>query len=284
MKTAISERRAWATVLVTALLVAFTALVLYPFLLMLLMSFRRSADIILNPVALPTSIQWQNYAQLFTDPRVRFHRYFINSVVVTAVVLAIVLTLSSLAGYGLARKRFEFRGRSVVFMVFLLSLMVPTQAVYIPQFKMMITYGLYNTRLSIILLYAALQLSMSILLLRGYFQTVPAELEESAVIDGASDRAVFLKIMVPIARPALVSVGLLSFLGSWNELLQALTLLSNRALWTLPLAMMNFIGERSASYGMAAASLVVGVAPMVALYLAFSEQFIQSMTVGAVKG
>lgn len=278
------ERSVWASVTVSALLVAFTVLVMYPFLLMLIMSVRKTSDIILNPLGLPTAIQWQNYTQLFTDPRIRFHRYFINSVVVTAAVLAIVLTLSSLAGYGLGRKRYEFRFRSFVFTLFLLSLMVPVQAVYIPQFKMMISYGLYNTRLSIILLYAALQLPMSIMLLRAYFQTIPAEMEESAVIDGASDRTTFRKIMLPIARPALVSVGLLSFIGSWNELLQALTLLSNSALWTLPLAMMNFIGERSASYGIAAASLVVGIAPVVIVYLAFAEKFIESMTVGAVKG
>jgi len=278
------ERPGWVTVTVSVFLVAFTVLVMYPFLLMLIMSIRKTADIILNPLALPTSIHWQNYAQLFADQRIRFHRYFINSVIVTTAVLAIVLSLSSLAGYGLGRKRFEFRLRSFVFTLFLLSLMVPIQAVYIPQFKMMISYGLYNSRLSIILLYSALQLSMSIMILRSYFQTIPAEMEESAVIDGASDRVVFLRIMLPIARPALVSVGLLSFIGSWNELLQALTLLSNPALWTLPLAMMNFIGERSASWGMAAASLVVGIAPVVAVYLAFAEQFIESMTVGAVKG
>jgi raffinose/stachyose/melibiose transport system permease protein len=284
MRTIARERNAWATVVVSAFLVIFTVVVVYPFILMLLMSMRRNAEIILNPIALPTSLQWQNFTQLFTDPRIRFHRYFLNSVVVTVAVLAIVLTLSALAGYGLGRKRYDFRGRAFIFTLFLLSLMIPTQAVYIPQFKMMISYGLYNTRLSIILLYGALQLPMSILLLRSYFQTIPAEMEESAVIDGASDRRVLVSIMIPIARPAFVSVGLLSFIGSWNELLQALTLLSNTALWTLPLAMMNFIGERSASYGMAAASLVVGIAPVVVLYLFSAERFIESMTVGAVKG
>jgi raffinose/stachyose/melibiose transport system permease protein len=284
MRTIARERNAWATVVVSAFLVIFTAVVVYPFFLMLLMSVRKNAEIILNPLALPTSLQWQNFAQLFTDPRIRFHRYFVNSVVVTLTVLAIVLTLSALAGYGLGRKRYDFRGRALIFTLFLLSLMIPTQAVYIPQFRMMISYGLYNTRLSIILLYSALQLPMSIMLLRSYFQTIPAEMEESAVIDGASDRRILRSIMIPIARPAFVSVGLLSFIGSWNELLQALTLLSNAALWTLPLAMMNFIGERSASYGMAAASLVVGIAPVVALYLVSAERFIESITVGAVKG
>ncbi len=262
----------------------FTVVVLIPFIWMISMSLRTTKAILSNPIAVPESLRLANYIRLFADPRIRFYRYIINSVVVTTGALAITLFLSTLAGYGFSRKRYSFRYREVLFGLLLLSLMLPRQIMYIPQYILMSSYGLLNSRFGLMLVYAAYGLTVSTLLIRTYFSQLPGELEESARLDGAHDLQIFLRIMLPIARPVLLTVTLFQFRAFWNELLLAVTFITNQKLRTLPLAMMTFVGENPADYAMAAASLVVGIAPVLILYIAFAERFIQGLTAGAIKG
>jgi len=194
------------------------------------------------------------------------------------------LILSSLGGYGFGRKRFNFKYRDAVFSIFLFSLMLPVQATYIPQFVLMSRYNLINTRFSLVLLYTAYQVTVSTYLLRTYYSQLPEELEESARIDGAGDMTIFLRIMMPLTKPVMASVTLLNFLYNWNELLLALTMVTKPALRTLPVAMMNFVGESASNYALASAALVVGMLPLLILYLFFADSLVKGMTAGAVKG
>jgi raffinose/stachyose/melibiose transport system permease protein len=277
-------KRTAYTVGVTLVLMTFTFIVLIPFLWMILMSVRTTAEILTNPYGLPTEIRWQNYVKLLFDPDIKFYRYFLNSVIVTAGALALTLLLSSMAGYGFARRRFAFRFREALLLSLLFSLMLPRQAMYIPQFMMMSRYGLLNTRIGLILIYTAFGITISTYLMKTYFQQLPEELEEAARIDGANDVQIFWQIMLPLARPAVATVAIFNFMMFWNELLIALTMVTKPELRTLPLAMMNFVGEHGSDYAMAASSLVVGMLPIVVLYLALSERFVQGMTAGAIKG
>jgi raffinose/stachyose/melibiose transport system permease protein len=262
----------------------FTLVFIIPFAWMVALSLRTSGDILMNPYGLPTNPRWGNYWTLMFDPAIRFYRYFVNSIIVTSAGLFITVLLSTLAGYGFARKRYEFPWRGALFALLLFSLMLPHQILYIPQYIMMAQYKLINTRWALILIYGASGLPVSIYLMSTYFAQLPNELEDAARIDGADDLGTFWRVMLPIARPALATVILLNFLSYWNELLLAITMVTKPALRTLPAAMMNFMGDLGTDYAMAATSVVVAMLPILVLYLLLSERFIEGLTQGAVKG
>jgi raffinose/stachyose/melibiose transport system permease protein len=162
--------------------------------------------------------------------------------------------------------------------------MLPPQIMYLPQFKMMSQYGLLNTRWSLVLLYTASALPVSTYLMTTYFSQLPTELEDAARIDGCGDFRTFWQVMLPLARPAVSTVLLINFINFWNELLLAITMITKPDMRTLPAAMMLFVGENSANYAMAAASLVTAMLPVLILYIVLSDRFIEGLTAGAIKG
>ena len=269
---------------VTVILMLFTLIFIIPFLWMIMLSLRTTGDILVNPYGLPVNPQWGNYWRLMFDPAIRFYRFFVNSIIVTSMSLVITVGLSTLAGYGFGRPRYDFRFRGALFALLLFSLMLPHQILYIPQYIMMAKYGLINTRWALILLYGASGLSVSTYLMSTYFSQLPGELEDAARIDGANDFRTFWSVMLPIAVPALATIVLLDFMSSWNELLLAITMVTKPELRTLPAAMMNFVGDIGTNYAMAATSVVVATAPILILYLLLSEKFLQGLTAGAIKG
>jgi raffinose/stachyose/melibiose transport system permease protein len=271
-------------VLLTILLLGFTFLVIIPFLWMLLMSVKTTSEILLDPYGLPQEFRWDNYVRLFTNPDIRFQRYFYNSIFVTFFAILICTLLSTLAGYGFSRKRYTFKFRSLLFSILLLAIMLPPQILYIPQFAMMAKYGLVNTRWSLVLIYAAAGLPMSIFILSSYFSQLPSEMEDAALIDGCNDIRMFWQVMLPLARPAVTTVILLNFLRFWNELLLSLSMITKPELRTVPSAIMMFIGEHRSEFGMAASSLVITMIPVLILYIFLSETFIEGMVAGALKG
>jgi raffinose/stachyose/melibiose transport system permease protein len=248
------------------------------------MSFRTTAEILNDPYGLPARLRWDNYTRLFFDPRIRFYRNFINSIYVTGFAIVISSVLAALGGYGFGRPRYGFRLRPALFVMLLFGLMLPPQILYLPQFTMMSRYGLLNTRWALILLYTAGALPVSIYLMSTYFSQLPGELEDAARIDGCTDWGTFWRVMLPLARPAILTVVLLNFIHFWNELLLAVTRVTKPALRTLPSAMMMFVGEHGSDYAIAAASLVAAMLPILILYLVMSERFIQGLTAGAIKG
>lgn len=276
-------RRFKLSVLTLALL-AFTTLIIIPFIWMLIMSVRTTGEILNDPYGLPVEVRWQNYVRLLFDPNIQFYRYFINSLFVTACAILITGILSTLAGYGFGRTRYDFKFRGGLFALLLFALVLPPQVMYIPQFTMMATYGLVNTPFALILIYAALGLPVSTYLMATYFAQLPTEMEDAARIDGCSDFRMFWQVMLPLARPALATVILVNALTFWNELLLSITMVTRPDFRTLPAAMMFFVGESAADYAMAATALVTGTIPILILYLLLSDKFIEGMTAGALKG
>jgi ABC-type glycerol-3-phosphate transport system permease component len=270
--------------LLTAALLGFTLVVMAPFIWMVLMSLRTSAEILTDPYGLPEAVRWRNYVDLMRDPQIRFYRYFVNSAFVSFFALLLTTVLAALGGYGFGRKRYDFKLRGAVFALLVFALVLPPQIKYIPQFVLMSEYGLINTRWSLVLLYASLGLPVSTYLMATYFSQIPSELEDAARIDGCSDWRMFWQVMLPLARPALATVLLINFLSFWNELLLAVTMVTKPELRTLPSAMMMFVGEQGANYAVAAASLVSAMLPVLILYLFLSDKLIQGLTAGAVKG
>ncbi len=269
---------------ILALLLAITLLIVIPFIWMLIMSFRTTGEILNDPYGLPARLNFDNYIELLFDPRIAFYRYFLNSVIVTVGALLLTLIVSTLAGYAFGRSRYRFRFRGAIFGSLLLAMMLPPQIQYLPQFQMMAEYGLLNTHLSLILLYTASALPVSTYLMATFFGELPDELEDAAYIDGCGDLTTFYRVMLPLARPAVSTVILVNFLNFWNELLLAVTMITRPEVRTLPAAMMLFVGENSSDYAMAAASLVVAMLPVLIIYLALSDRFIEGLTAGALKG
>jgi raffinose/stachyose/melibiose transport system permease protein len=272
------------TGLITLVLLAFTLIVIVPFIWMLMMSVRTTGEILNDPYGLPSVFRWQNYERLIFDPGIAFYRYFLNSTVVTISAVLLCALLSTLAGYGFGRKRYDFKFRGWIFAILLFALMLPPQILYIPQFTMMSQYGLTNTHASLILLYAALGMPVSTYLMSTYFSQLPSEIEDAALIDGCNDLRMFWDVMLPMARPALATVLLINSLNFWNELLLSLTMLTKPEMRTLPAAMMMFVGENAADFAMAACSLVTAMLPILILYMLLSDKFIEGMTAGALKG
>jgi raffinose/stachyose/melibiose transport system permease protein len=280
---AIARRRINLTLLTIVLLV-FTMIVIIPFIWMLMLSFRTTGEILQNPYGLPKTLDFQNYIQLLFDPQIHFYTYFFNSIYVTVFSLILTVILATLGGYGFGRSRYEFKFRGWLFAMLLFALMLPPQIMYLPQFTMMGKYGLLNSRWSLILLYTASALPVSTYLMATYFSQLPSELEDAARIDGCSDLGMFWRIMLPLTRPAIATIVLINFLNFWNELLLAITMITNPDLRTLPAAMMMFVGEHGSDYAIAAASLVTAMLPVLILYLFLSDKFIEGLTEGALKG
>jgi raffinose/stachyose/melibiose transport system permease protein len=277
-------RRRLGKVLITIALMVVTMGVIIPFLWMVIMSFRTTAEILTDPYGLPKSLDFGNYITLITDPQIAFYKYFLNSVYVTLGALVLTVILSTLGGYGFGRSRYEFKFRGWLFAMLLFALMLPPQIMYLPQFTMMSRYGLLGTRWSLILLYTATALPVSTYLMATYFSQLPAELEDAARIDGCNDFGMFWRVMLPLTRPAVATVVLINFLHFWNELLLAITMITDPNKRTIQAAMMMFVGEHGSDYAIAAASLVVSMLPVLILYLFLSDKFIQGLTAGAVKG
>jgi len=261
-----------------------TLMVLIPFVWMIIMSFRTTGDILNNPFGLPKTLDFENYRRLLFDPEIGFGRYFLNSIVVCSGALVVSLSLSTLGGYGFGRSRYKFKFRGWVFNLLLFSLMLPPQIFYIPQFTMLSRLGLLNTYWSLILIYAATALPVSTYLMSTYFSQLPSELEDASQIDGCSHWQTFLHVMLPLARPAILTVILLNFMNFWNELLLAITLITDPKMRTIQAAMMMFVGEHGADYSIAASSLVLSMLPTLILYLIMSDKLIEGLTAGAVKG
>ena len=277
-------RRRFNLSLLTVVLLGITLMVIIPFVWMTVLSLRTTGDILRDPYGLPSVPRWENYIRLMFDPDISFYRYFINSIFVTFFSLLFTSVLATLGGYGFGRPRYEFKQRGWLFGLLLVALMLPPQIMYIPQFTMMARYGLLNTRWSLVLLYTAMALPVSTYLMATYFSQLPGELEDAARIDGCNDFRMFWNVMLPLTRPALATVILINSLHFWNELLLAVTMVTDPAKRTLPSAMMMFVGEHSADYAIGAASLVTAMLPVLVLYLFLSDRFIEGLTAGALKG
>jgi ABC-type glycerol-3-phosphate transport system permease component len=272
------------TAVVTAILLGVTSMVIIPFAWMILMSVRTTGEILNDPYGLPSVVRWQNYVRLFLDPQIAYYRYFYNSIFVTGLAVLLTVILSTMAGYGFGRRRYDFKFRGGIFALLMFALILPPQIIYLPQFTLMASYGLINTHWALILVYAAGGLPVSTYLMSTYFSQLPSEIEDAARIDGCSDFRMFWQVMLPLARPALATVILVNSLGFWNELLLSSTMVTKPELRTLPSAMMLFVGENAADFAMAASSLVAAMLPILVLYILLSDKFIEGMTAGALKG
>lgn len=261
-------------VLVTGLLVM-TA----PFLWMLLSSLKGEAEVRQSPPTwLPADPTWANYRELFD--RLDFPRYFTNSAVVAVLVTAGNLLLCSATGYALAKLRFT--GRRTLFLLVMANLMVPPTATFVPQFVLVSNLGLVNTYAGLVL--PNIALAVNVFLMRQFISTLPNDLLESARVDGAGEWRVFWRIVLPLCRPALATVGILTFLGSWNNFLWPLVVATTEEKYTLPVALALYsVGQNQTRYGLLLAGSVTIIVPVLIVFGLLQRHFVQGIATTGLK-
>ncbi|MCA0453609.1 MAG: carbohydrate ABC transporter permease [Chloroflexi bacterium] len=232
------------------------------------------------PRLIPETVTLENFETAFTSRN--FGRAFLNSAIVAIATSVLVTMLAATMAYSFAR--FEFRGKRPIYRVLLIMLMIPGVVLLIPQFILASNLGLRNSLPGLILVYSAGPLAFNTFLLRGFFENLPRELEEAAIIDGANSFTVFWRVMLPLAAPAISTVAVFSFLGAWDEYVLALNFLTDETLRTLPIAIANFRGQHSTNWGLVFAGSLTAVVPTVVLFIVFQRYFIQGITSGAVRG
>jgi multiple sugar transport system permease protein len=206
--------------------------------------------------------------------------YYLNSIKVAVISVIGTLLTSALGGYAFAK--LNFKGRNVIFLIYLAAMMIPFQVTMVPLFMMFKWMGIYNTHLAIIL--PRLFSPLGTFLMRQYFMSLPNELIEAGRIDGVSEFGIFFKIMLPLAKPALATLGILTFVWRWNDYEAPLVFLSNRELFTVPLGLTNFIDESGMQMdNLIMAAAVVATLPMLIIFLIGQKYLIEGMTAGSIK-
>ncbi len=263
-------------------ILVYTIFALFPFVWVAALSLRNSAEIYANPYGLPIPLHIDKYLIVFTQ--FNYATYFRNTVIVSVAAVLLGTIASAMAAFVLSRRRYAFPGREWIFLLIFISIMFPPQITLIALFQNLVQLKLYNTLHGLTLVYAAAELPLTIYLLRAFLVQIPTDIEEAARLDGCGDWRMFWQVMLPIARPAVMAVVILNFIGHWNEFLYAVVFISKEELRTLPLAVMFFLGENAQDIGMLATGMMVAMLPVLIIYAFFSEALISGMTSGAVKG
>ncbi|MEM6327730.1 MAG: sugar ABC transporter permease [Bacteroidota bacterium] len=262
-------------------LALFAFLAVYPVTRIFTISLRPGDSLLSRSLALiPDGASFANYRVLLTETD--FLRWMGNSLLVSLVVTITGVALASTAGYALSRHR--FRGRKAALSGILVTQMFPATMLLLPLYIVLIQLGLINSYLGIIVIYTATALPFCVWQMKGYYDTIPASLEEAARIDGATPWQAFYKVIFPLAAPALVITALFSFMSAWNEYVVAAVVLQDTDLFTLPVGLKGFQASMATQWGLyAAGSLLVSI-PVIALFLILSRYLISGLTLGAVKG
>jgi len=273
-------RRLGQTLLVLVLCVG-AVFVLLPFIYMISTSLKGQVYVFeFPPRFIPSQPTLNNFVSAWRSNN--FGRYFLNSLLVALITTVLQIFLSSTVAYAFAR--FEFPGKNVLYYTLLATLMVPGMMLIIPQFMLASRLKLLDSLAGLILVYTAGGISFNTFLLRGFFEQLPRELEEAALIDGGTHLTIFFRILLPLSTPALATVGIFTFLGAWDEYVWALTTINDPLKRTLPIAIANFHGTHASDWGLVFAGSLIAVIPVLAVFVLLQKYFIKGLTAGAVKG
>ncbi|MGC2169175.1 MAG: carbohydrate ABC transporter permease [Acidimicrobiales bacterium] len=263
--------------LIIAVMLALTSL--GPLLYMVSLSFQPNGGLLGATVLIPTHPTVQNYVQAWTENS--FSRYFLNSLVVAFATVAITVVFASLAAFAFARYTFPLK--QTIFYIFLASLAVPNLLLLIPQFLLMDRLHLLNSLSGLVLLYVSSNLPFTIFLLRGFFEAIPREYEESIRMDGAGTLRVLWNLIAPLSLPALAVVSMFIFSAAWDEFPIAVTMISSSNNYTLPVGLADFIGVHTVAWGPFFAASVIATVPVVVVFLISLKWFRSGVSLGAIR-
>lgn len=264
-----------------ALLVIIAIFVLMPMVWMLSTSVKPKAQWFLPEIHwIPLTFTWDNYTQILDNPRLPIVRWFINSTLIATTSTLLILALDSLAAYAYARM--EFRGRSALFALLLATLFLPGIMFLVPNFLLIVRLNLLNQYAGVIA--PGLAGVFGVFFLRQFFESIPKELEEAAQIDGASTLQTFYHVVLPLAKPALATLSVITFLASWNDFLWPLLILRERERLTLPPGLRTLQGAYTSEYGQMMAGAAIVAVPVLILYLFMQRYIVESVATTGLKG
>lgn len=274
------RRRSAVTTVRYVLLVGAAIVLALPFAYMVSTSLKAHSLLLEYPPRLiPSDPTLDNYVQAWGANN--FGRYFLNSTFVAIATTAGTVLLASMMAYGFAR--FRFPGKGVLFGMVVVGLTIPTMMLIIPQFLLAKDLGLLNSLPGLIPFYVGTQIAFSTFLLRAFFEQIPGELDEAMLIDGGGAWRRYWNLAVPLSRPALATVAIFTFLGSWDEFVWALTVINDVSQRTLPIGIALFRGQHGTSWGLVFAASVIAVLPVIVVYVVFQRHLVAGLTNGALK-
>lgn len=261
-------------------LVIVTLIIVVPIMIMIFGALKTRGEMFSNPYTPPIPAHWENFAVILNTPS--FWTMLGNSLIVMAASTAGVLITASMAAFVFAR--LQFRGKELAFNFLTLGLMFPITVAIMPVYLVIRQMQLVDSLWAVILVQTAFGIAGNTLILRGFFLSIPMELQDAAFIDGCSAFGFFWRILLPLAQPALAAVGALTMIVSWNDLLTPLVLLNSDKLWTLPLGTMQFQGQYSSDMALTAAFVTLSALPAIIFYMFAERQIVAGLTAGAIKG
>lgn len=253
---------------------------LAPLLWVFMVSFKTNAEIFTSPFALPESFYLDNFTFAWTAGKLGIAT--LNSFIVCGVTLILSMLIGSMAAFSIGRLRWKLSKPCMTF--FLLGMMIPVHCVMIPLFTRFAKIGLSNSLIGLIIPYLTFSLPVTIFIMTGFFESMPNELIESACIDGATIYQIFFKIALPLSKTGLFVTGLMTFVANWNELLLAMVFISDDMKKTLPVSLSKFVGPYNTNYSQMFAAIIIAIIPTIVVYCIFSNQIVDGLTAGAVKG
>ena len=262
--------------------VVYGVIVVFPMVWLLYTAFKPTSELFASAWSLPVEWKLDNFVEAWSEARIG--DFFWNSLFVTISTLLVQLFVGSMASYSLAKYR--FRAQGILYYGFLAGMMFPLFLGIVPLFFLVKTLGLLDSHLGLIVVYAAFGIPFTVFVLTAFFRTIPTEIMEAGVMDGCGHFSLYWRIMLPLAKPGLTTVGIFTFISIWNEYILALVLLSSSHLRTMPLgiAVLQFVQFYEVDFGALFAGLVIVMLPTLLCYVILQEQITKGMTVGAVKG
>ncbi|HZR41644.1 MAG TPA: carbohydrate ABC transporter permease [Ktedonobacteraceae bacterium] len=254
--------------------------VLIPIVTAIIGGFKTNAELTNTPFSLPTVWQWDNYVNVLTQGA--FWQSLLNSLITMLATVILLLLIACPPSFVFARM--TFRGRDVLFNILLLGLLFPATMAILPLYITLRNFQLIDSLWGVILPQVAFSLPVTILILRNFFLAIPQELEDATYIDGGTQVDFFWRILIPLARPSLAVVAMLTMVGSWNNFFLPLLVLNNSQLWTLPLGVMQFQSQYSTNWALVMAFVTLAMIPAIIFYLFAERYLVAGLTTGAVKG
>lgn len=279
MKSAAQNKR-FSKILLYMVLIIMAACMVIPFLWMLSASIKSDREVFnMNPfVWIPENPRWSNYTEIWT--KIPFLRFILNTTGITLAVTTLQLVTSSFAAYSFAKLDFKFK--NILFLAYISTIAMPWQVYMVPQFTLMRSFGLNDKLMSMIYLHAFS--AFGVFMMRQFFQDIPDTLCEAARIDGMSEFGIWRKIMVPLSKPALSTLTIISFVNSWNDYLGPLIYLKSQSNKTVQLGLKMFIGQYSSEYGLIMAGSVVSLIPVIGIFIIMQRHFIEGVASTGIKG
>lgn len=232
-----------------------------------------------NPFAIPLDLEWVNYLKVFEGG---IGTYFWNSVWITAVATILTVLVASMATFAITRMRWKLSG--LILGLIMVGLMIPIHSALIPLYNMFLNVNLIDNPLSIVITYTAYNLPITVMILLGFYTTIPREIEEAAIIDGSSVTKMFFRIILPISAPIMSTTVIINMIYNWNEFVFVNTFISSDRFKTLTVGIQNFIGQYMTDWGAIGATLVISVLPIIIAFLFFSNKIMEGLSTSAVKG